>query len=141
MVQANDGWLGKSAGPYQHFELARLRAIENRVPIVRSGNTGISGIIMSNGEVKKKIPLGEQVVFKEKIILGEAGSFYTKYGDVFASLCFVILLFVNPVLLCLKIIILLAFILLSHEKALSINPVWKSIIFPSGGGEAGIRRK
>tara|TARA_B100000003_G_scaffold70000_1_gene62734 strand:+ start:2252 stop:3760 length:1509 start_codon:yes stop_codon:yes gene_type:complete len=102
MVQANDGWLGKSAGPYQHFELARLRAIENRVPIVRSGNTGISGIIMSNGEVKKKIPLGEQVVFKEKIILGEAGSFYTKYGDVFASLCFVILLFINPVLLCLK---------------------------------------
>ena len=52
--------------------------------------------------VKKKIPLGEQVVFKEKIILGGAGSFYTKYGDVFASLCFVILLFINPVLLCLK---------------------------------------
>ena len=102
MVQANDGWLGKSAGPYQHFELARLRAIENRVPIVRSGNTGISGIIMSNGVVKKKIPLGEQVVFKEKIILGGAGSFYTKYGDVFASLCFVILLFINPILLCLK---------------------------------------
>ena len=52
--------------------------------------------------IKKKIPLGEQAVFKEKIILGGAGSFYTKYGDVFASLCFVILLFVNPVLLCLK---------------------------------------
>ena len=83
-------------------ELARLRAIENRVPIVRSGNTGISGIIMSNGVVKKRIPLGEQAVFKEKIILGESGSFYTKYGDVFASLCFVILLFINPVLLCLK---------------------------------------
>ena len=58
--------------------------------------------IDSNGKVKKKIPLGEQVVFKEKIILGGAGSFYTKYGDVFASLCFVILLFINPVLLCLK---------------------------------------
>ena len=41
-------------------------------------------------------------IVKEKIILGEAGSFYTKYGDVFASLCFVILLFINPVLLCLK---------------------------------------
>ena len=102
MIQANDGWLGKSAGPYQHFELARLRAIENRVPIVRSGNTGISGIIMRNGLVKKKVPLGEQSVFKEKITLGDAGSFYTKYGDVFASLCFVILLFVGPILSCIK---------------------------------------
>ena len=102
MIQANDGWLGKSAGPYQHFELARLRAIENRVPIVRSGNTGISGIIMRNGLVKKKVPLGKQSVFKEKITLGDAGSFYTKYGDVFASLCFVILLFVGPVLSCIK---------------------------------------
>ena len=102
MIQANDGWLGKSAGPYQHFELARLRAIENRVPIVRSGNTGISGIIMRNGLVKKKVPLGVQSVFKEKITLGDAGSFYTKYGDVFASLCFVILSFVGPILSCIK---------------------------------------
>ena len=102
MIQANDGWLGKSAGPYQHFELARLRAIENRVPIVRSGNTGISGIIMRNGLVKKKVPLGVQSVFKEKITLGDAGSFYTKYGDVFASLCFVILLLVGPILSCIK---------------------------------------
>ena len=102
MIQANDGWLGNSAGPYQHFELARLRAIENRVTIVRSGNTGISRIIMRNGLVKKKVPLGEQSVFKEKITLGDAGSFYTKYGDVFASLCFVILLFLGPVLSCIK---------------------------------------
>ena len=35
IIQANDGWLGSSFGPYQHFELARLRAIENRIPIVR----------------------------------------------------------------------------------------------------------
>lgn len=102
MIQANDGWLGESAGPYQHFENARLRAIENRVPVVRSGNTGISGVILPNGKVKKKISLGRQVVFKESIVLGGKGSFYSKYGDVFASLCFVISLFIGFIVSCIK---------------------------------------
>ena len=43
MIQANDGWLGNSRGPYQHFNQSILRAIENRVAIARSSNTGISG--------------------------------------------------------------------------------------------------
>jgi len=102
MIQANDGWLGNSAGPYQHFEHARLRAIENRIPVVRAGNTGISGVILASGKVKRKIPLGQQAVFKENIALGKSGTFYTKYGDVFASLCFVIFLFIGPVLSCIK---------------------------------------
>ena len=96
LIQANDGWLGKSAGPHQHFELARLRAIENRIPIVRSGNTGISGVILSNGIVQKKVPLGLSEVFKETIQLYNSNSFYTRYGDVFATLCFVIFLLIGP---------------------------------------------
>ena len=90
-IQANDGWLGTSAGPYQHFELARLRAIENRVSIVRSSNTGISGVILPNGKVVKKIPLGVQSVFMEKIDLVNKGSYYSIYGDIFAKVCTAIL--------------------------------------------------
>ena len=48
-IQTNDGYLGNSAGPYQHYNIAKIRAIENRIPIVRSGNTGISGMILPNG--------------------------------------------------------------------------------------------
>tara|TARA_Y100001970_G_scaffold286978_1_gene410482 strand:- start:1102 stop:2595 length:1494 start_codon:yes stop_codon:yes gene_type:complete len=101
MIQANDGWLGKSAGPYQHFAHARLRAIENRIPIVRCGNTGISGVILPTGEIKIQIPIDEEVVFKEKISLNNSGTFYTYYGDVFAAISFVIFLFLGPVN-CLK---------------------------------------
>ena len=86
-IQANDGWLGKSAGPYQHFELAKLRAIENRVPIVRCANTGISGVINPTGVVQQKIPLGKKAIITADIIPIQNLTFYTKYGELFAVLC------------------------------------------------------
>lgn len=53
----NDAWFGSTTGPYQHFEIARLRAIEEGLPLVRVANTGISGIIDSYGRVMAKTQL------------------------------------------------------------------------------------
>ena len=92
VIQANDGWLGNSFGPYQHFELARLRAIENRVPIIRCANTGISGIIKSDGKVQSMISLNQQGIISGNVNIGFNNSFYTKYGDIFAFSCFIITL-------------------------------------------------
>ena len=88
------------AGPFQHFAQAQLRAIENRTPIVRGGNTGISGFILPNGKVIKT-SLGKQAIIKESLPIYNAGTFYTFYGDVFAVISFVIFLFIGPVN-CLK---------------------------------------
>ncbi len=82
-IQANDGWLGNTAGPYQHFELARLRAIENRVPVARSANTGISGIILPTGRVTNKVPLNKTEVIQGSIPIHEEISYYAKNGDWF----------------------------------------------------------
>ena len=96
-IQTNDGWLGNSAGPYQHYDVARIRAIENRVPIIRSANTGISGLILANGRSIKEQNLGEMAVFSVAVPLGDAGSIYSRYGDVFAMICFVIFLLLGPI--------------------------------------------
>tara|TARA_B100000424_G_C22943944_1_gene502310 strand:- start:3352 stop:4854 length:1503 start_codon:yes stop_codon:yes gene_type:complete len=101
IIQANDGWLGNSYGPHQHFELARLRAIENRIPILRSANTGISGVIRSDGTVQKKVGLNEQLIFQEIINISKSGSIYSSYGDIFALGCFLITLLIS-LLLCKK---------------------------------------
>jgi apolipoprotein N-acyltransferase len=53
----NDAWYGDSSGPRQHFEIARARAIENGVPMVRVANTGISGIVDSYGRVVSKLAM------------------------------------------------------------------------------------
>ena len=92
MIQANDGWLGNSYGPYQHFELARLRAIENRIPVIRCANTGISGIIRPDGTVQNIIDLNQDGIMIENVKIGVSDSFYTKHGDIFAFSCFIITL-------------------------------------------------
>ena len=80
----NDGWYGTSSAPYQHFEMASMRAIEQGRYLVRAANTGISGIVDPYGRVVERSP-----IFREAGIVGEVRllterTIYSRLGDVVA---------------------------------------------------------
>ena len=79
---------GKSSASYQHMSMGVLRAVENRVPIVRAANTGISGAIKATGKLKDKTELFVED-FRVTQISPKTNSntFYSLNGDVFSWLC------------------------------------------------------
>ena len=80
----NDSWFGPTAQPWQHFQLARLRTIENRIPMIRATNTGISAFISATGALRSTSSLFEAQILIDEIPLVTTSSFYKKNGDVFA---------------------------------------------------------
>ena len=77
----NDGWFGPSAGPYQHFQEARVRAIEEGLPLVRAANTGISAVVDPVGRVIKSLPLGTAGVLDASLPQPLAPTLYARMGD------------------------------------------------------------
>jgi apolipoprotein N-acyltransferase len=77
----NDGWFGVSAGPYQHFQQARVRAIEEGLPLVRAANTGISAVVDPVGRVINALPLGLEGVLDSALPEPVGQTFYSRTGD------------------------------------------------------------
>lgn len=83
----NDGWFGRTSMPYQHQAMAVLRAVENRVFLLRSANTGISSIVDWTGRVVKQTDIYARGFLAGSFHLADGGAIYTRYGDLFAYIC------------------------------------------------------
>ncbi|GGL68457.1 apolipoprotein N-acyltransferase [Wenxinia marina] len=77
----NDAWFGTRAGPQQHLAQARLRSIEQGVPMVRAANTGISALIDARGRVLESLPLGTQGAMAAPLPEARGATPYTRLGD------------------------------------------------------------
>jgi apolipoprotein N-acyltransferase len=81
----NDAWYGMSSAPFQHFSMAVFRAVENRRPVVRAANTGISAFILPNGKIVEQSDLFKEALLTREIPLPDPGlTLYTRWGDFFA---------------------------------------------------------
>ncbi|MEC7641106.1 MAG: apolipoprotein N-acyltransferase [Nitrospinota bacterium] len=84
----NDAWFGNSAASYQHIAMAALRAVENRTPIARAANTGISGVIDPSGKIRDTTDLFVEDLVQTGIHLREGLlTYYTRNGDTFSHAC------------------------------------------------------
>ena len=82
----NDAWFGLTAAPHQHFQMVRMRAIEQGRYLVRSANTGISGIVDPYGRIIGRSALFEEAVLVSEVRLLTDVTFYGRIGDVPAYL-------------------------------------------------------
>lgn len=89
----NDAWFGYSTGPFQHFHMARTRAVERGIPLVRAANSGISGVFDAYGRVIASLDLGKSGILDVAIpaIISE-GTLYSHYGNIMLLIIAYILL-------------------------------------------------
>lgn len=77
----NDGWFGRSVGPWQHLAQVRLRAVEQGIPVLRAANTGISAVIDAKGRLLRTLPLGESGILDSGLPPALPATIYALWGD------------------------------------------------------------
>jgi apolipoprotein N-acyltransferase len=89
----NDGWYGQSSAPFQHWDMAAMRAIEQGRYLARAANTGISGVVDPYGQVVRKSEIFKEVDLIEEVRLLQHRTIYSRVGDVvaYASLAVMVL--------------------------------------------------
>jgi len=83
----NDAWFGRTSAPYQHLSMTIFRAVENRLYIARSANTGISAIIDPTGRIVAQTELFERTALINTVKFINNKTFYSAYGDFFVLIC------------------------------------------------------
>jgi len=87
---SDDGWYGDTSAPWQHLNMARMRAIENRRWILRDTNNGVTAAIDPYGRVRQSISRHRVDALPAEFGFRDDVTFYTAHGDVFAWLCAVV---------------------------------------------------
>jgi len=77
----DDAWYGFTSGPFQHFSIARVRAVEEGLPLVRDANNGVSGVIDPYGRVLRRLTLDAVGVLDVSLPSALPPTPYERYGD------------------------------------------------------------
>ena len=91
VIVSNDAWFGYTSAPYLHMEISRFRAIENRIPIVRSANTGVSIMCDAYGRILAKSDFDRKTWLTAELEQGGNHTIYTRFGNWFGVLNVIVL--------------------------------------------------
>jgi len=90
----DDSWFGPNTGPMQHLLIARVRAIEEGLPIARAANSGISAVIDGYGRIRARLPLGMRGVIDADLPTALPPTLFARFGNVilllFFAMCIVV---------------------------------------------------
>ena len=87
----NDAWFGATSGPYQHFHQARVRAVEQGLPVVRAANSGVSAVIDPYGRVVERLPLNWGGALDSGLPVAISATIFVKWGR-FIDIAIIVLL-------------------------------------------------
>ncbi|MBL9072200.1 apolipoprotein N-acyltransferase [Tabrizicola sp.] len=77
----NDAWFGIRTGPFQHFAQARLRAIEQGLPLIRVANTGVTAVVDAHGRVVQELPFGTMAALDTQVPGALPPTPWSRWGD------------------------------------------------------------
>jgi len=90
LTVSNDAWFGDSHGPHQHFEIARMRALEFARPLIRATNNGVTGIINHLGEVTALAPQFEEAVLRGNVDFVTGNTPYSQWPNLILGLMIIL---------------------------------------------------
>lgn len=95
---SNDAWFGTSIGPWQHFQMARMRALELGKPLIRATNTGITAFVDAYGKVTAQAPQFEATALTASVPAMKGQTLFAQYGNSLLYVLCVLLLLLGAVM-------------------------------------------
>lgn len=91
LTVSNDAWFGNSHGPWQHLQIAQMRALEFAMPVIRATNNGVTAVIDSSGQIVAQLPQNVADVLEYELPLVESATPYKRFGNAITWLLLLVL--------------------------------------------------
>lgn len=91
LTVSNDAWFGDSHGPWQHLQIAQMRALEFAMPVIRATNNGVTAVVDSSGNIVAQLPQNTADVLEHELQLVESATPYKRFGNAITWILLVIL--------------------------------------------------